>query len=58
MRRIRLTYEKGNDERERKNVTRLLEKESRDDGKRLQKCSGSMDTLDRKRKDMLYFKKN
>ena len=58
MRRIRLTYEKGNDERKRKNVTRLLEKESRDDGKRLHKCSGWMDTLDRKRKDMLYFKKN
>ena len=36
----------------------LLEKESRDDGKRVQQCSGSMDTLDRKRKDMLYFKKN
>ena len=36
----------------------LLEKESRDDGKRVQQCSGSMDTLDRKRKEMLYFEKN
>ena len=58
MRKIQLMYEKGNDEQKRKNVSGLLEKESGDDGRRLQQCSGSMDTLDGKGKEMLYFRKN
>ena len=49
---IRLIYEKGSDEQKRKNVSRLLEKESGDDGRRLQQCSGSKHTLDRKGKEM------
>ena len=36
MRKIRLMYEKRNDEQKRKNVSCLLEKESRDDERRLQ----------------------
>ena len=40
---MHVMYQKRNDEHKRKNVSRLLEKESRDDGRRLQQCSGSMD---------------
>ena len=58
MRKIQLMYEKGNDEQKRKNVSRLLEKKSRDDGRRLQQCSRSKHTLDEKGKEMLYFRKN
>ena len=52
-------YEIRNDEQKRKNVSHLLEKESRDGGKRLEKCSRVNAYFRRKMKrDVIFFHKN